>query len=63
MANFANLTFWTHLYPRKSDLSYPLRPIQIFDFLGQIIVPSIDLAKSAFKPYSESNLNFIELFY
>ena len=47
MTNFVNLTFWAHVYPHKSGLSYPF----------------IDLAKSAFKPYSESNLNFIELFY
>ena len=63
MANFANLTFWAYVYPHKSGLSYPFSAIRIFDFFGQIIVPSIDRAKSAFKPYSESNLNFIKLFY
>ena len=63
MANFANLTFWAHVYPHEIGLSYPFSAIQIFDFFSQIIVPNIDLAKSAFKPYSESNLNVIEQFY
>ena len=63
MANFANLTFWAYVYPHKSGLSYPFSAIRIFDFFGQIIVPSIDLAKSAFKPYSDSYLNFTEQFY